>query len=519
VTGVAASIKVQVQWTSGTWTDITSQCDSLIVGHGAAVQSNPDRPLIASATGQLVTIGLTVTLAQKAQRFPIRVRCDTHDMWTGWLQEPRELPAAIVSHIWKLQGLLGERLETIRAINQPAETLATLFANSDLWTELIGYTPVVSNAVLTRMLKTYSFNRSVGEYVSTLAQVNTLEIVERLDGALRFVSAIPAALPSRRNLSSSTIRMTTNLDIRDRADRIRNLITTIIPATSNTNIINRTVAFRDIPVRVVSSVRQEPSLWRITLQASLGTELTLTTDLGGSWSDDATVSIAAQNLIMYFADGSTVGTLDLTSWTATGSLTTTGRLSVTLTAPPGRGGNIRRTADTRIQNQANAYALLTITARITHTITTPATTQTVSNQTSITLWGERSLRMADWLDATTDLQAAVDTLSDLRQEYVVRLPLSQLTVTSRDFVATIDAGDYVRFRVGDIYRDITIDVYCVVTYRRVSWSQHLGAYVALTLLEISVQTPPTPPVANNTVTLDGVTVTLGGQTVTLGATI
>jgi len=222
---------------------------------------------------------------------------------------------------------------------------------------------------------------------------------------------------------------------------------------------------------------------------------------------------------MYFADGSTVGTLDLTSWTATGSLTTTGRLSVTLTAPPGRGGNIRRTADTRIQNQANAYALLTITARITHTITTPATTQTVSNQTSITLWGERSLRMADWLDATTDLQAAVDTLSDLRQEYVVRLPLSQLTVTSRDFVATIDAGDYVRFRVGDIYRDITIDVYCVVTYRRVSWSQHLGAYVALTLLEISVQTPPTPPVANNTVTLDGVTVTLGGQTVTLGATI
>ena len=487
--GVVSPVAIEVEWSSGTWTDITDVCQSLNLAHGAAPLSNPDRPVIAAARGHLITAGQTVTSAHIEQQFPIRITSSGAVMWQGLIAEPQETPGPINTYRWRLKGLLRDILQQTIDINEPSQSLNTLLTNQTLWEDITGSLPEITN-IPTRGLRPIYYSGNTGAFLSALAAIGSVEVIETLDGSLSFVSANVASTPTSTPIVTPATKVATRPKTLHRTDRIRNEVTTVIDP-----IESETVQRRQIETRIARN------------SDGILTFSPITIDIGGSWHPDTTISLMFDNA-RYFAfgsfrpvhiatpDGVGAPTIDSVSISTNGIITV-------------RSHDWPFDTDDRV-----SYVRIVFHAVITVPSVTPRMTRTAINSESIGQWGTRELKLPDWLTLQTDLQTTINQLSELRNEYTITIPLIQPTADIRDTVSRIDTGDYVRLALSDAGRSVDIDAVCLVTYRLLAWSPQRGMTMQLTCLETSAAEPP--PSTGRRVTLSGRQVTLSGRPVTLG---
>ena len=534
-------ITVSVQWDGSTWTDVTAKMEAMDFRHGAQNSGNPDRQGIAVAQGGLL---LRDTRVDHSQRFPCRVRRGSTTLWQGLIGNPRLQPAA-VSHVrWQVVGALGPLIERERDIGITAQTTTALLASSSVWTDLTGAVPS-TDGVPSRALGNILLEASpVGGFLTRLGVVASAIPIERDDGTLRYVNPARSGPTLKATINTST-DFVRSVQSRDLVDRVRNIGRLATGAlTEETGTFDRTITARyngvgetafASPTRwtttipfpsdgttyenvsaqllsaqairktgasgAVRTTNGTPSMasggrgtgwWRYSILTSLRDDIAGASIELNSTSD-AVISTVLSTALP--SQGNVQGIAASYSWRRVATTGVIGYRAAT-------SGNTRffwapyDDAAVYIKTNSNGatdwnfapYHELVLSVAITADLNKTTDTRrsvTAENQASVTAWGERPLQIPQWLvlNDTTDISPQIDALSQVRSEHVVTLPLWQPTAQRSAAVASVDAGDWVRLRLMDGVRNVSVDATCLVTNRQITLSQTGIPSVTWTCLE------------------------------------
>ncbi|MXZ01358.1 hypothetical protein F4Y93_12210, partial [Candidatus Poribacteria bacterium] len=479
---------VEVSWDGAAWSDVTDRLRSWRSGHGGTPRGNPDRPFIMAASGTMVLTERPT--APPSSRYRIRMTFMDAVVWSGWAQEPQELPWPPTDTSWRLVSGNADAMARTVDIDAAAGTAAALF-DLDAVEAVIG--DVETTGLAARQLQAVEYNGPLGRFLSQAALAASAELLENRTGAVVAANAHLQTAPATS--IPLTVRII-RIDTRRLANRIRNSIVVEIAGlhsqqTSHAHNATTTGELSlkyDIPVTgpagathtnwavEVTSIEELRTSTVYETYASQGARdtgwrppanVTEWVDISG---DGATATAGAEQ------NGSLPVTVTVPAPTGYGYLWLRGRPLRNTIYIPGIGsvsiGYVwtETTRQTRTQtNRGRLRLTLTLTSRVSGG---EAGSQTVriNNAASIATWGERPLEMPGWLlpssasAAQTAVAALLAGLADIRSEHTATFALSHPQANRAD------CGDYVHLRAQDPGRGVDVNDYCVVIGRAITWT-------------------------------------------------
>ena len=494
----AATPNVEVQWASGTWTDVTDSVQSFSEVHGGSPSSNPDRPFPQPATGSLILEGQT---APTGRRFACRAVLDGGEEWSGWIQAPR-ITRDGRSTRWLAEGKsrrpLSENVET--AI--PAGTTLQMMA-SDAFDPL---GDITARNLVARNLKEVRYSGPIGGLLGRAALVASAECVETKTGSIVVANPILSEPPADVPTISAADTLIFDYADNHLIDRIRNRAIIRIDEID-------TVASEGFSVVAGSFASRQGGAVGSALPAELSWQYVFNWPSGTPQLDNATYTNWRVEVInaewsvpvryqQFRTQRNRGGAFEVTSTLVDASgliqvsnrsarvsasivsdLPRSTRIAITADSSPTESfqqaawyvdtdfdGNVHRRSPPTLLNvnrsntwsaflpitvqgaQLPASTRATIGLRVTLRIRATRTTGDFSPQedlvadvaTSQAEWGVRPLDLPFWIASTGTavLNEQLAALANVRREHVFTIPLAEPAAR------TVDAGDYVSLRIG-----------------------------------------------------------------------